>query len=1071
MNILKNIFVILLLSNRILEYQLDDYFELEEYSDTYISDSVSVLPISYGHLTYYNTFVNMTFTFSKRNKSSVCMINRRNNLMPLCLLLCGDVHPCPGPSTSDNSPSTHETEYKVFQKRGLHFLHINVRSLIPKLHEVERIAKTTRAACICISETWLDISVPDSEIAIHNYYIQRRDRNRHGGGVCIYVRKDLSFNIRNDLDHTELEAKWIELFLPKSKPILVGVIYRPPSQQNFYTILDVVCSSSSDFLQYETFLLGDFNTDVSCPRTIPLVQCFNSFINMFNFTKVINEPTRICSTSSTTIDLILVSDCHKISQSGVIHTAFSDHCMVYCTRKVTKSFIGSHNNIILRSLKNYNKDDFQAKLLSVDWNSVILSDNVNDAWFSFKKLFLSAIDSIAPLKQIRIKQRSNPWMNANILQAINDRDKAFHKYTHVKSEENFNSFQMFRNKVQNLVYSAKKDYFTNSIEQNKNDSKSLWKTLKSLGLPSKKGSDNSSSNICLKIDGNICFDKKLIADTFNNFYTTVACKLVEKLPKCVQMYGCSFVNQFYAEKGVFPNSYSFSLISESKVLKYLTSLSAHKATGLDGIPSHFIKDGSSIIAGPLTHIINLSLIQGIVPDDLKSARVVPLYKKNDKLSVGNYRPVSILNIVSKIFERVVYDQVETYFKDRDLLYKFQSGFRGGFSTDTCLIHLTDYIRNENDKGNFVGMLLLDLQKAFDTVDHSILLMKLKAAGLGNDILRWFSSYLCDRQQLVDVSGTFSSTAQVTCGVPQGSILGPLLFIIYVNDMSAVVKNKLLLYADDSAILVSDKCFSNVEQVLIAELQSVSQWLVDNKLSLHLGKTESIVFGSKQKLRSKSSLNISCNGTEIESTKSVKYLGVTLDQHLSFSSMADSVLKKANARLKFLYRKKEFLTHETKKLLVMSLIQCHFDYGCSIWYNSLTQAFKNKLQTTQNKILRFVLNLDSRTHIGFDHFRYLNWLPVEKRVQHLMLCHMFKVRNNEAPGYMNDYFVAQDSVHEYNTRLQNKGGYCLPKVKGSGSKSFSFLGSKLWNNLPSNITRLENIKHFKVATKSYLMTNV
>jgi hypothetical protein len=792
---------------------------------------------------------------------------------------------------------------------------------------------------------------------------------------------------------------------------------------------------------------------------------------MFNLTQVIKEPTRICSTSSTAIDLILVSDSDKISQSGVIHTTFSDHSMVYCTRKLTKCFFGSHNTVTLRSAKNYNKENFQARLLCIDWTPVILSDNVNNAWVCFKQLFLSVLDSIAPVKQIRIKQRSQPWMDSDILQAIAERDKAFHKYKHDKCQDNFETFKSLRNHVQQLVHKAKKEFFTNSIEQNKTDSKALWKTLKSLGLPSKKASTDSSSNICLKINDNICFEKKLIAETFNSFYTTVACKLVEKLPKCVEKFGCNFVSSFYSSKGVIPNSFSFNLVSETKVLKYLQSLGLNKATGLDGISSRFLKDGSPIIVGPITHIINLSLIQGIVPDELKSARVVPLYKKNDKLSVGNYRPVSILNIVSKVLEKVVYDQVESYFTDKDLLYKFQSGFRRGFSTDTCLIYLTDFIRKETDQGNYVGMLLLDLQKAFDTVDHSILIMKLSASGLGKNIVRWFSSYLSDRQQLVDISGTFSSTATVTCGVPQGSILGPLLFLIYVNDMSALIKNKLLLYADDSAILVSHKCLSRVEQALTEDLHLVSQWLIDNKLSLHLGKTESIVFGSKHKLKSKSVLDINCNGTSIQPTKSVKYLGVTLDQHLSFAVMADAVLKKANSRLKFLYRKKEFLSEFTKKLLIMSLVQCHFDYACSVWYNGLSQSFKNKLQTTQNKMIRFVLNLDARASIRKEHFNHLSWLPVEKRVHHLMLCHVFKVRNNLAPSYMDEFFVSQDSVHSYNTRFSNKGGYGLPKVKGSGSKSFCFLASKLWNSLPLFLTTIKHLNNFKVSIKDFLMKNL
>ena len=285
-------------------------------------------------------------------------------------------------------------------------------------------------------------------------------------------------------------------------------------------------------------------------------------------------------------------------------------------------------------------------------------------------------------------------------------------------------------------------------------------------MPSKKGKA-SSGNIGLKIDDELSFDKLKVAEKFNSFYTTVASKLVEKLPQSFNKFGKNFVESFYRNKCVFPNSYSFSIVSENKVLKYLNSLGINKATGLDGIPSRFVRDGALIIACPLTHVINLSLIQGVVPDDLKSARVVPLFKKNDKTEVGNYRPVSILTIISKVFERVVYDQVESYLDQKKLLYKFQSGFRCRYSTDTCLTHLTHFIKFQMDQGNFVGMVLLDLQKAFDTVDHGILLMKPKALGLSQDVSGWFQSYLSIRQQLVDVSGTLSSHANISCGVPQG----------------------------------------------------------------------------------------------------------------------------------------------------------------------------------------------------------------------------------------------------------------------------------------------------------------
>jgi hypothetical protein len=743
--------------------------------------------------------------------------------------------------------------------------------------------------------------------------------------------------------------------------------------------------------------------------------------------------------------------------------------MIYCTRKLKRQFIGKHNTVSIRSLKKYDKDSLQSVLLSTDWSPVIHSDDVSVAWNNFKAIFLNVIDSLAPVKQIRTKQRTEPWITAEVLSSIRERNRAFYNFRNHKTDDNFESFKTLRNKTQTLIQKAKSDYFTGVLEDNRYDSKSLWSYLKSLGMPSKK--NKSSSTVGLNIDGELCFIKSKVAEKFNNFYVTVASNLVSKLPCPSFKYGKQFISRFYSTKGVVNNNYSFSIVSESKVYKYLNKLSTNKATGLDGIPARFIVDSASLIAKPIAHIINLSLIQGSVPDDLKSARVVPLYKKNDKTEVGNYRPVSILSVISKVFERVVYDQIETYLKDKQLLYDLQSGFRTGFSTDTCLIHLSDYIRFEMDKGHIVGMVLLDLQKAFDTVDHSILMYKLKSLGLGQDIIRWFYSYLSNRQQLVDISGTRSSSRKVTCGVPQGSILGPLLFLIYVNDMSAVVKNKLLLYADDSAILVSHKDRVVVEKLLSEDLHSVSEWLIDNKLSLHLGKTESIVFCSKPKQKSNPTLNVSCKGTNIQSTSSVKYLGVTLDQTLSCEEIAMNVIKKANSRIKFLYRKRQFLTKYTKRLLAFSLIQCHFDYACSFWYHALAKQMKAKLQVTQNKLIRFVLNLDCRTRIEPEHFKILQWLPVDKRVDQISLGHVFKINNGLSPKYMSDHFIPQSSLHNYSTRFSAEGGLAIPKVGSFGKKTFSYVGCSLWNRLPAKCKDFSSISSFKACIKEHFLSSM
>ena len=488
-----------------------------------------------------------------------------------------------------------------------------------------------------------------------------------------------------------------------------------------------------------------------------------------------------------------------------------------------------------------------------------------------------------------------------------------------------------------------------------------------------------------------------------------------------------------------------------------------KATGLDNLPAKFLKSGATYLASPLAHVINLSIRQGTVPLDLKSARVIPLYKKKSKTDPGNYRPVSILSVLSKIFERVVYEQVEGHLTSRKLFFDFQFGFRSNFSTDSCLLHLSDHIKSQTDQGNLTGMVLLDLQKAFDTVDHSILIRKLEALGLCPSSIKWFRSYLEDRVQLVQLHDTLSTPNSVTCGVPQGSIMGPLLFLCYVNDMVAATGSKLMLYADDSAIITSGKHVDEIQNVLSNELGHIRDWLIDNKLSLHLGKTEAIIFGSKHNVKKTASLKIVCAGNQIESTKSVSYLGVTLDQTLSGSDNVKKALSKIQNKIKFLYRNTKGFDTQTKKLIVSALVQCHFDYGASFWYSGLTKLYKSKLQVMQNKVIRYILNLSPRSHIGAAEFQMVNMIPVEYRVQQLKLNHMFNVVNNRAP---NLFSIAM--VHNFQERVTRRSEHnvVIPRVKNVSS--FRFTASKLWNNLPSDLQLTQSKYQFKRGVKKWLV---
>jgi len=330
-------------------------------------------------------------------------------------------------------------------------------------------------------------------------------------------------------------------------------------------------------------------------------------------------------------------------------------------------------------------------------------------------------------------------------------------------------------------------------------------------------------------------------------------------------------------KDIVPGCYKLQEVNSSFVMKELTSMKSTKSTGLDNIGPKFLKDGAKEIAYIITYLINLSINTKIVPECTKRSKVVPLYKKKSKLEVGNYRPVSVLTSISKILEKAIHIQVEEHCVNKGITYPLQSGFRHSYSTDTCLVYLHDYIRTAWSKGEFVGMVLLDVQKAFDSVDHQMLCEKISLIGIDPT---WFESYLCNRKQVVCINNNMSSEQIIKCGVPQGSILGPWCYLVYSNDIATSVNCKLLMYADDTVLLVADKNVNTISEKLSNAVSSCSQWLINNKLSMHMGKTEAIIFSSKRKRHMTKNFVINCQGHTIKPTESVKYLGLHLEQHLS-----------------------------------------------------------------------------------------------------------------------------------------------------------------------------------------------
>ena len=512
-------------------------------------------------------------------------------------------------------------------------------------------------------------------------------------------------------------------------------------------------------------------------------------------------------------------------------------------------------------------------------------------------------------------------------------------------------------------------------------------------------------------------------------------------------------------------------MAPATILKLLKQLNPAKSAGIDNLTGKFLKEGAPVLASPITDLVNLSISLSLFPDDCKIAKLKLLYKKEAKTKPKNYRPISLLPLLSKIIERIIHNQTQEFLDKNNILYKYQSGFRKHHSTDTCLSYLTDKVKIGFEEGLLTGMVLIDLQKAFDTIDHSILLEKMSCLGFAGKTIAWYTSYLTNRSFIVNVGKESSSPGKLSCGAPQGSILGPLLFLLYVNDMPQTVNSELLLYADDTCLIYMGKNIQIIEEQLNSDFTSLCEWFIDNKLSVHFSeeKTKSILFGTKRQLKDQRDLNLKYGDIEIKQHSRVTYLGCILDNILSGEHMAAKVLNTVHNRLKFLYRKQKFLSLSLRRLLCNALIQPHFDYACAAWYPLLNKRQSKRIQIAQNKCIRCCLNLDNKAHVGTNEFLKINWLPTKKRVEQCICVNVFKFFNQMSPQYRAEIFHPSSSVHNTRRATQKLD---LPFRKSCiGQKTLSYIGPKTWNNLPAQIKLSKSVNTFKHNIKKSFFDDI
>lgn len=963
--------------------------------------------------------------------------------------------PPPSPTLSPSLPATCIPTGTLLKRafdsfpRTFQSCHINAQSLLSHFPDFSAIFNTNNLHCIAISETWLKPSLPTTLVALQNYQFFRNDRTgKRGGGVGIYCRSDIKSKIIAQSDgpySARPEFLIVEMLFNKQK-LLVAVVYRPPKigyMNEFETILLNLIPTYEHIVVF-----GDFNTNLlnNSPDVIQLTSIFNSC----NMTILPLNPTNHTITSKThshtLIDLIVISNPDKAVTYGQLPVpSISTHDLIYLSYslRVPKA---KPKYIIYRDLNNINEDLLKTDAYEMPWNDIYALDDINSKVDRLNTLILSLYDRHAPEKQAKVTRPPAPWMTEEIRSMMARRDASYRRYKQSLESANLDSYKFLRNKTKQLIRNSKLRHMhkiCNSV-----NSSGSWQQLRSMGI-GKAPTDHHIPEIAL--------------DDLNNHFTMNKSNLTSQDRN-------ETINNILHATRHDKQLFTFHTVTTNETYNVLKSIQS-KAKGFDGISINLIHKIIGALLPVLTHIFNHSLKTGTFPCIWKQALVRPIPKKSSPILVTEYRPISILPSLSKALERIVHRQITAYLNEHLLLDPLQSGFRTGHSTETALLKVTDDIRRAMDSRQMTILTLLDYSSAFDSVDIPILLAKLQTFNFHPSTIHWFSSYFNLRTQCTVAGDLASQWRPLQSGVPQGSVLGPLLFSLYINDLPSCLKHSHHhLYADDLQIYYhTNVCdISKAIEMTNNDLNSLTEWSKRNALTLNPNKTQTIIVGYPKLLSQIREIGlppILLNNVKIPFLVSVKNLGVTISESLSWFTQISLMCKRIFSSLHSLKRLRKFTPVKLKIKLIQTLILPLFDY-CDTVLNDVTADLCTKLQRAQNACIRYIFDLRYDDHLTAFYLK-LSWLRLNNRRKLHVATQVYKLMTTSTPDYLASQFRLLSSYHNLNTRAGSTLAIPLNRTSAY-SRSFLVAGSRLWNSLPARIRESMTVKSFKKHCYDHLL---
>jgi len=898
----------------------------------------------------------------------------------------------------------------------------------------------------------------------------RPNENDNRGGVGMYIKDNIISTLRPDLSifipHV-IETLFVEINCPiTNKQTIIGSIYRPNSPplaninvflENLYSIIELIEKENKS-----CFLMGDFNIDMLKINTHYTTKLFVDTMFAYGLTPHITKPTRITEHSATLIDNIFSNNItNENSESGIIVTDVADHFGVLHIMNKVKKHKQSNSYKEIRPLTDLNINAFKELLKCTDFSDVLLIDNPDEAYECYLSKFKDAYNIAFPLKKIKLSNKyikAEPWMTNGILTSSIRKTKLLHKKLKHPSEENVVNYKNYCKMYNKILRRAKRSYYVSSLTENKNNIKLSWNILNHAinRKNTKLGPPDSITVRDVKIS-----DKQQMANEFNSYFSNIANLVCEQIPPSRSNY-----KDFLT--GTHNKSFFLHPVIPEDIISIAKHMKGKKSVGHDNISTLLMKSTIEYTAKPLAHIFNHSFTEGIIPLKLKTAKIVPVYKKGNHDNLNNYRPISLLPAYSKLLEKIVCKQLTSFLTKENILYEHQYGFRPNHATIHPISHLLYDISQADDKKEITLATFLDLSKAFDTINHEILLTKLQHYGIRGINNDWFRNYLSNRTQYTEIDACKSSEKYISHGVPQGSILGPILFLVYINDISHSTTLKLLSYADDTAVYTSSKDLKQLFARLNNELDKLNDWFRANKLSLNTNKTNYMVFSPSK--TPNHTHNIIIDNQVIEqignnkNIDTVKFLGIHLDENLTWKKHISAIATKISRSLYAINRAKKFLPFTALKLLYLALIQSNIQYGIMAWGNSL---HTKQLQLMQKKAIRIICNKPYKAHTD----------PLFK---HCKLLKIGDIYNVSTSLFMHDYVHNPDRLpNSFKNIYKMTCNQIVTRQKLSIKRTkprtnFSERLTKhslpiVWNRLDDNLKQLHKRGEFKKTITSKLLS--